>query len=96
MSKTNQKLKKGFVKKILRNPLRVVVLGPKNKTTGFFMEKQLKLHCLEPVEEFEPKAFQELRRMLVGKTVLFDDYKGRPYPSADFFLEKQLVQFVLA
>ena len=90
-----KKLKNGHVKCIDRDTLKVVVLGPKNQN-GYKMEKKLAFHCLEIFENQKEQAFDYLRRLLVGKMVQFNDFRGKNITTADIFLDKGLVSYKLA
>ncbi len=61
------KLKKAYVKKILMDPVRVSVLGPKSKKNNYYLEKELTLHNTLVFKETEKECFQFLRKLLVGK-----------------------------
>ena len=93
MPKTS--LKKGHVKLIKPESLKVVVLGPKNKN-GYHFEKELSFHCAEFYDETKEEAFEFLRKNLVGKKIQFDDFKLKGRTAADIFLDKELISFKLA
>lgn len=90
------KVKKGTVKCIERNSLRVVLLGPVGEK-GYYMEKRVNVHCLNFFETgaLRRAAFEHLRQRLVGKKIEFEDYKVGKDVNADIFLEKKNVGFEL-
>lgn len=91
-----KKLKTGIVKKIDRDSLAVIVLGPKNEK-GFYREKTLHLHCVSCPDEMKDLAFSRIRELLIGKKIQFDDYRiSKGKTAADIFLDKKLVTFTLA
>lgn len=88
-------LKKGHVKQIIPESLKVVVLGPLNKN-GYYMEKELSFHCVEFYDETKEEAFEYLRKNLVGKKIQFDDFRLKGRTAADIFLGKELISYKLA
>lgn len=94
MQKKN--LKKGVVKKIERQTFSIVILGPVNKDSGLYREKQVVLHCIEPLEEFTAEAFEFMRKTLVGNEVEFNDYDLGEKTGADIFIDGKNVAFLLA
>jgi endonuclease YncB( thermonuclease family) len=90
------KVKKGTVKCIDRNTLRLVLLGPVGEK-GYYMEKRVNVHCVNYFEDsgLRQEAFEYLRKRLVGNKVEFEDYKVGKDVNADIFLDKKNVGFEL-
>ena len=90
------KVKKGIVKCIERESLRVTLLGPVGEK-GYYHEKRVHVHCISYFESksLRQKAFEHLRKRLVGKKVEFEDYKMGKDTNADLFLEKKNIGFEL-
>ena len=89
------KTKKGTVKCVDRNSLKVVLLGPVGEK-GYYNEKKVNLHCIRYYDEpFRNQAFEFLRKELVGQKVEFVDYKIGKDVNADLFLNGKNVAFTL-
>ena len=90
------KVKKGIVKCIERDSLRVVLLGPVGEK-GYYMEKKVKIHCINyyDIQSLKTKAFEYLRKRLVGNKVEFEDYRVGKDVNADIFLDKKNIGFEL-
>jgi len=90
------KVKKGIVKCIERNSLRIVLLGPVGEK-GYYMEKKVNVHCVNyfDISSLRKKAFEHLRKRLVGNKIEFEDYKVGKDLNADIFLDKKNIGFEL-
>lgn len=90
------KVKKGTVKCIDRDSLRIVLLGPVGEK-GYYMEKRVNVHCLNFFEDprLRLQAFEFLRRRLVGNKIEFEDYRVGKDVNADIFMDKKNVGFEL-
>lgn len=90
------KIKKGTVKCIERNSMRIVLLGPVGEK-GYYMEKRVNVHCVScfEVQSLRKQAFEHLRTRLVGKKIEFVDYKVGKDVNADIFLDKKNIAFEL-
>lgn len=90
------KVKKGTVKCVDRESLRVILLGPVGDK-GYYFEKRVNVHCVNYFEDKRLRrlAFEHLRTRLVGKKVEFEDYKVGKDVNADIFLEKKNIGFEL-
>lgn len=81
------------MRSIDRKSLAVKILGPKNEQ-GFYMEKNLSLHCVNPIEQVKEEAFEFLRKKLVGKKIDFLTYVlPDKKVAADIFLDKKLISY---
>ena len=90
------KVKKGVVKCIDRETLRVILLGPVGEK-GYYLEKRVNVHCVSYFENksLKKQAFEHLRTRLVGEKVEFEDYKMGKDTNADLFLDKRNIGFEL-
>lgn len=90
------KVKKGIVKCIERNSMRVILLGPAGEK-GYYMEKRVNVHCLNyfEVQSLRKQAFEYLRTRVVGRKIEFVDYKIGKELNADIFLDGKNVAFEL-
>lgn len=87
---TNSKYKEGHVKQVDKKSLEIKILGPKNEK-GYYREKVISLHSVQPFEESKEEAFEFMRSKLVGKKVHFQSFKMTNNKSAaDVFLNKEL------
>lgn len=89
-------LKKGYVKKVEQDELKVVILGPVNKNTGLYLEKVVHLHCLEPARGQEKEFFEFIRSKIVGKEIEFNDYDLGDRVAADVYVGGVNVGYLLA
>ena len=89
-------LKKGMVKRIEREELVIIILGPINKDSGNHMEKKVSLHCVKPTEGFEAEVFEFMRDKIVGKEIEFNDYDLGGRTAADVFVNGQNLAYLLA
>lgn len=89
-------MKRGHVKKVEREGCRLVVLGPLNKHTGLYLEKTISLHCVEPAAGWEREAFEYLRHLVVGREVEFNDFDLGDKVTADVFVDKRNVAYLMA
>ena len=60
------KIKKGYVKKVNKENMTIVLLGPIGDK-GYYKEKKIFLQSVEIFEEFEEKVFEFLRNLIVGE-----------------------------
>ena len=88
--------KKGTVKKVDREKLLISILGPINKKTGVYQEKQVQLHCVNILTEFKAEAFDILRQELVGQQIEFSDYDCGDNVAADIIHNGTNVAYMLA
>ncbi len=93
MNRKKTKLKTGVVKKIDRETMKVIILGPIKNDRYQYMK--VSLHCVSYFEENRNEAFEFLRENLPGLKVKFDDYRLGKEIAADIFLDKTLVSFLL-
>ena len=90
-----KRLKRAVAKRVERDSLAVVLLGPVGQN-GLHVEKRVELHCARVPEAVVPAAFEFLRRRLAGREVEFDDYAlEERRVAADVFVEGAAVSVEL-